>query len=145
MIQGIARLQTFSFHGLTSRYLLHLGTRNNFLQCNVRVQFKWSKSLPTINNGVWNFTAAHLHQRLTNDLKLHHFQRCKLPSVRNYVQKSKNDDDSTDDLQAILKNRSLGITAKFKLLFKQYGVVMAGVHIVTSAVWVALIYFSLQR
>jgi len=57
----------------------------------------------------------------------------------------KKDNEEMDDLQAILKDRSMGLTAKFKLLFKQYGVVMIAVHLVTAAFWVTLFYIALDR
>ncbi|XP_078494786.1 uncharacterized protein LOC144742397 [Ciona intestinalis] len=50
-----------------------------------------------------------------------------------------------DDLQAILKDKSLGITAKFKILLRQYGVVMVSVHLVTSVFWAGAFYFAVSR
>uniref|UniRef100_H2YRU6 DUF1279 domain-containing protein n=1 Tax=Ciona savignyi TaxID=51511 RepID=H2YRU6_CIOSA len=54
-------------------------------------------------------------------------------------------DNDADDLQAILKDKSLGITAKFKILLRQYGLVMVSVHAVTSVFWAGAFYFAVSR
>ena len=53
--------------------------------------------------------------------------------------------ENDDDLRAILKDKSLGLTQKFKIVFRQYGVVMIIVHLLTAAVWVAIFYYIVSR
>ena len=54
-------------------------------------------------------------------------------------------EETDDDLKAILKDKSLSLTAKFKIIFRQYGLVMIAVHLMTSAVWVCIFYQAVKR
>ena len=53
--------------------------------------------------------------------------------------------EEEDDLRTILKDKSLSITEKFKIIFKQYGLVMVAVHLFTSAIWVFIFYQAINR
>ena len=50
-----------------------------------------------------------------------------------------------DDLKAMLKDNSIGVGQKLKILFAQYGKVLLGVWMVTSTFWFGSIYFLLSR
>lgn len=58
---------------------------------------------------------------------------------------SNDQEESIDDLRSILKDRSLGLTQKFKIVFQQYGVVAVCVHLVNTAFWVSIIYTALSQ
>ncbi|CAK8696699.1 unnamed protein product [Clavelina lepadiformis] len=74
--------------------------------------------------------------------KLSYFQTPR----RYYASSPKPSSEETeDDLQKILKDKSLGMATKLKLLFRQYGIMMIGVHLTTSAVWVAIFYLAVSR
>ena len=64
--------------------------------------------------------------------------------LRSFSSTPQNNDDD-DDLRAILKDKSLSLTAKFKIIFRQYGVVMVAVYLVTSAMWIAIFYTAVKR
>ena len=54
-------------------------------------------------------------------------------------------EESIDDLRSLLKDKSLGLTQKFKIVFQQYGVVAVCVHLVNTAFWVSIIYTALSQ
>nr|CAB3244430.1 uncharacterized protein C18orf19 homolog A [Phallusia mammillata] len=147
MVTQVAKFsKAFAYCAREPRIIVQYALRTNFRQSVLQLNLN-STLLKPVCNGTFYHTKVHLPQRVAGTLPLQSQTHClKLFHTRNHEKsiKTENNED-TDDLQAILKNRSLGITAKFKVLFRQYGVVMAGVHVVTSACWVALIYFSLQR
>ena len=55
------------------------------------------------------------------------------------------EEESIDDLKSLLKDKSLGLTQKFKIIFQQYGVVALGVHLVNTACWLGIIYTALSQ
>lgn len=63
--------------------------------------------------------------------------------------KSKEKKESTQqrvtDLDDLLKDKTMGVYAKFKLLLQQYGVVLVVVHCITAVFWGSLFYFSVSR
>lgn len=54
-------------------------------------------------------------------------------------------ENNQDDLQRILKDKTLGLTAKFKILFRQYGIVLMSVYISTTICWVAVFYYAVKN
>lgn len=85
-------------------------------------------SLNSINNG-----ALSVRLQLYMQQRYLHLTSCRL------------NEKEDDDLQAILKDKSLGIFQKFKIVFRQYGAVMIVVHLLTSVVWVAIFYYAASR
>jgi len=50
--------------------------------------------------------------------------------------------------EAILPSETLkkvGLVQRFRMMYKQYGVVLVSVHVITSSVWVGLLYFATVR
>nr|XP_039269781.1 uncharacterized protein C18orf19 homolog A-like [Styela clava] len=69
-------------------------------------------------------------------------QRAKSKSKKDVTPDAK---DNIDDLKALLQDKSMGFTAKFKVLFRQYGVVLIVVHSITAVFWMGLFYFAVSR
>ena len=41
--------------------------------------------------------------------------------------------------------RKVGLVQRFRMMYKQYGVVLVSMHAITSSVWVSLLYFATVR
>jgi len=55
------------------------------------------------------------------------------------------EDHEIDDLKKIFKDKSIGVTEKFKILFKQYGTVLVFVYVSTTLLWLVTIYSLLVK
>lgn len=83
---------------------------------------------------------------LSNIPQLAHFSTRR--RVKNGDTRTNHDDSSKkshssediDDLTALWKDKSLSLTAKCKVLFQQYGVVLVVVYLMTVVFWMSLFY-----
>lgn len=115
------------------------------------------KALPLTNVDVKHYTAVSTWiQKYERHKTFHSSQNClyrsgqiltiNKPFIANkYSYTISNNDHGGDDLQSILKDKSIGIVGKFKILFKQYGLVVVVVHCITAVIWVAMFYFAVSR
>lgn len=91
------------------------------------------------------------HPEVTTNFFNNSLQRYYRSSFRRARSKEKKDieqkdsKDNIDDLKALLQDKSMGFTTKFKVLFQQYGVVLVVVHCITAAFWMGLFYFAVSR
>jgi len=53
--------------------------------------------------------------------------------------------DSSEMVTQTETNDKLGLMQRFRMMYKQYGVVLVGMHAVTSSVWVGLFYCATVR
>lgn len=58
---------------------------------------------------------------------------------------TKEQDEEIDDLKLMLRDKSLGIGQKIKILLQQYGMVLGAVWLTTSVLWFSSIYFMVSR
>lgn len=87
-------------------------------------------------------------QRLYRSMHRHHRLKDRKEPVPKNAQDSQsgmNESENIDDLKSLLQNRSLSLTAKLKVLFQQYGVVLVAVHAITAAFWFGLLYYAVSR
>ena len=56
----------------------------------------------------------------------------------------KESDNEIEALKLMFKDKSIGYVQKFKILFQQYGSVLIGVYVSTTAMWLSSIYYLLS-
>ena len=60
------------------------------------------------------------------------------------VTKEDKSDNEIEQLKAMFRDKSIGYVQKFKILFQQYGSVLIGVYVTTTAMWLSSIYYLLS-
>ena len=129
MRHSVVSVLSTSSGSITKCMTYHLSILNTFKTQNILTRY----SLPH------QLSSGHFANSISN----HWFHVEALKQSRCYSSSSQEHEE--DDLKAILKDKSLSISEKFKIIFKQYGLVMVVVHLLTSAVWIFIFYQAISR